>query len=487
MGELARVAVAVLVLACGGKEPAAPARGAPAPGPTGVTEVPVPTPAATPTPARKPRELVLTRAELQALLDAWVAAQNAGDFAAYEALYAVEMRGVKRIGERESSFDRVGWMKDRARMFKKPLEVSVSDVRFSGQSGSARIDFVQTFHSGTFTDSGPKRLTVVERGGAARILREEMLVSNLVASKSALADRVYLMFSKRSAYVVLDETAETSWGVGQFAVDTEGSPTVYSQDVDATKVPGGERWLGTSFRVHDLKGGSCKSGLDRLELLIVAEEHGWMLEDIQERVSQLPLVERDDAEARHLMKQQPAMLVGRLSQCTGAYATPADQPEPSVFVPRGASAELTEQVRTATRALPKYKTLQSEWEAMWKQDAEGAQLAPNEQAGPWGGEGTVQVFVSPQGTRFATAWFSSSGCGLELSADLLALYRLDDSGLSLVSTSSSGGYPSLLVDVNLDGTPEIFSDVVYGSLYAVGASGVSLLKSVPSLYGGCGC
>lgn len=46
----------------------------------------------------------------RALLDAWLAAQNAGDFAAYEALYAQRFTGIKRVDARSQRFDRSGFV-----------------------------------------------------------------------------------------------------------------------------------------------------------------------------------------------------------------------------------------------------------------------------------------------------------------------------------------------------------------------------------------
>src|SRR5438105_2725239 len=55
--------------------------------------------------------------EALALVERWQAAQNKGDFAAYQALYATAFRGVRRSGARVSEFDRAGWLADRERMF----------------------------------------------------------------------------------------------------------------------------------------------------------------------------------------------------------------------------------------------------------------------------------------------------------------------------------------------------------------------------------
>ena len=53
------------------------------------------------------------KTEAEALLKAWLAAQNEGDFEAYQALYAKKFEGIKRVGAREFHFDHDGWLEDR--------------------------------------------------------------------------------------------------------------------------------------------------------------------------------------------------------------------------------------------------------------------------------------------------------------------------------------------------------------------------------------
>src|SRR6476646_8105289 len=70
--------------------------------------------------------------EARTLVDAWLAAQNKGDFAAYEKLYAKKLTGVRRSGSRTVQLDRAGWMRDRQRMFQKPMKVSASELKVAG-------------------------------------------------------------------------------------------------------------------------------------------------------------------------------------------------------------------------------------------------------------------------------------------------------------------------------------------------------------------
>src|SRR6476659_2556625 len=99
--------------------------------------------------------------EARTLVDAWLAAQNKGDFAAYEKLYAQKFTGVRRSGPRTASLDRAGWMRDRQRMFQKPMKVSAGDVKVAGTLASARVTFMQEWESGSYHDRGPKQLVIV--------------------------------------------------------------------------------------------------------------------------------------------------------------------------------------------------------------------------------------------------------------------------------------------------------------------------------------
>ncbi len=63
-----------------------------------------------------------TEDKAKALFDRWLRAQNEGDFATYQSLFASRFGGVKRAGERVSRFSRDGWLSDRKRMFAKPSD-----------------------------------------------------------------------------------------------------------------------------------------------------------------------------------------------------------------------------------------------------------------------------------------------------------------------------------------------------------------------------
>ena len=61
---------------------------------------------------------------VEAVLSTWCEAQTSGDLEAYSALYAKEFKGIKRSKKRKAkTYDHKAWLKDRGKMFKKPLHV----------------------------------------------------------------------------------------------------------------------------------------------------------------------------------------------------------------------------------------------------------------------------------------------------------------------------------------------------------------------------
>jgi ketosteroid isomerase-like protein len=135
--------------------------------------------------AAAPGDRAPAEAEVRALLDRWMVAQNRGDFDAYAVLYAAGFTGVRRSGASKVDLDRAAWLRDRKRMFDRPVAVTVDQVSVAADGDAARIDFVQTWTSGSYSDRGPKRMRVVREEGGLRIAREEMLESQLVGAPAS--------------------------------------------------------------------------------------------------------------------------------------------------------------------------------------------------------------------------------------------------------------------------------------------------------------
>jgi hypothetical protein len=178
----------------------------------GLKVIPVPAPARAPDagaadarpPAAAPDaggEVVALKAVNQ-LLAMWLEAQNRGDFASYQALYAPAFRGVRRSGSRTVEMDRAGWMVDRRRMFAHAMTVAVRDVRARRKGPRFMLTFTQEWSSGTYHDVGPKEMVLVDGAEGLRIEREEMLLS-MVEPKPAEA--AVPIGSDGEAEVIADE------------------------------------------------------------------------------------------------------------------------------------------------------------------------------------------------------------------------------------------------------------------------------------------
>jgi hypothetical protein len=136
---------------------------------------------------------VATQSEPERLVAEWLAAQNRGDFDAYQKLYANGFHGVRRSGTRTVELDRAGWIADRQRMFQKPMTVSADSIDVERRSNGFRVTLLQTFASGRYHDVGRKQLELIRQDGALRIVREEQLESVGAPAQASGAQYVLLL------------------------------------------------------------------------------------------------------------------------------------------------------------------------------------------------------------------------------------------------------------------------------------------------------
>ncbi len=154
------------------------------------------------------------------LLARWLAAQNHGDFAAYQALYARTFTGVRRSGERVVNFDRAGWIADRARMFKRPMQVVATELQQENKHTTLTILFTQEFSSGSYHDVGKKRIDAALEDGQLRIISEEMLAST-VDEELALLRALYPQYRTSDRHLAPDD--ETKVAKFQWRPRTDGN------------------------------------------------------------------------------------------------------------------------------------------------------------------------------------------------------------------------------------------------------------------------
>jgi hypothetical protein len=469
------LALAVAAIGCGNRKEA----GGKAAPPSGIPDDA--SAAAAPPPSGTPDGAAIDDAQLAAFLERWLAAQNQGDLAAYQELYAAKLTGIKRVGFRVFPFDRKGWLADRARMFqaKRPMVVTAEEPRFHGGARSATIDFVQTFSQGSFKDRGPKQLVVVREGdpksGALKIAREEMLASTVESGTRRPLGRGTFFFIKEIAgrpYAVLDLHAEPAWSTGPNAKAVDARPYAVVRPISATLPPDRLDWRDRTLAVYSATGERCDKTLNALSILAAATPHfgtvaAWT-GNPQDGEGTAPVPLRDDqiADEIYQMAQDSLVLVAPLGRCDGVFATAADKPPAVVFSKQAADEALAAKVMTAARALPAFEHEQREFV-----DDEGG-------SGDWFEEAEIAVFENAgSGRRFVTATLRNHGCASY--GWLFALWEVDALGLTLVSDPAGDLTiePEALVDLDGDGRLEVIgptSDSTEWSVVTVGTPSKSL-------------
>jgi ketosteroid isomerase-like protein len=165
-------------------------------------------PVASAPPATRPLDPEQSAA--RAFLDAWVAAQNAPDFAAYSTLYADPFVGIKRVGDASFRFDRRGWLADRKTMFAAGARVNASQISVTKSGKHSILAFEQEFVSPNFRDKGRKVLALVATPAGLRIAREEMLSSRVDGGGGSSRD-LPGFFAVAGSGVVLRSRIEDRW------------------------------------------------------------------------------------------------------------------------------------------------------------------------------------------------------------------------------------------------------------------------------------
>jgi ketosteroid isomerase-like protein len=211
--------------------------------------------------------------DVQAVVDKWLAAQNAGDLAAYDKLFAARFTGVRRSGPRTVRFDRTGWMRDRGRMFKKPMTVGISDVKVRAGGATALVSFKQTFAQGNYKDEGPKELVIVREAGLLKITSEKMLRSEIFGAPLPADERFRFVVSNA---LLLSASPDEDWATGPFTYrDDDGIDADYAaRGVDMRKLPAEfARWQGRPVRLVTTKGAACLTKVTGFRLMSRFEAH----------------------------------------------------------------------------------------------------------------------------------------------------------------------------------------------------------------------
>lgn len=310
------------------------------------------------------------KSDAHALLDAWLEAQNTGNFAAYQSLYAPSFTGVRRSGPRSASFDRAGWMADRQRMFRKPMTVSAEKVRVIADAASARVIFVQRWASGGYSDVGSKELVLRRGPGGFRIAREE-----LFGSATGKTGEIDVAAFRQFAFVVDDEVVvslnpDERWASGPPALEKKGTDRFLirtRRPVDLAKLPPAvARLAGMPIRLLNAAGERCQAKLGAFLLRGRVISDGDVADD-----------EADDfgwGMSAHLLV---AKVEGDRRACAGAtWARAAELPVPVVTPAEVPSKEVRTLALAAFAALPQSAKIQKEFDAWYRGDRPKARKPP---------------------------------------------------------------------------------------------------------------
>lgn len=401
-------------------------------------------------------------APAQVLLDVWVKAQNQGDFATYKALYAAKMMGIKRVGSRNTSFNREGWLEDREAMFLRPISVTVDTPRFVATPNLVLVSFKQTWQSSTFKDVGDKQLVLVREGGRLLISREEMLSSDLgVRATGDLELGVGFSLIKSAAgrtFAVLGRETEVPFDQIVVEHPIYVSPTIALRPMaPALLPPKAKAALGQTFRLYG-SDGSCEA----------TATAAWVLSEGH------TLDSPADAEGRPLTSPTAiATSIWRLGQGGGRFlvvelapgcgdalvARLASLPAAHPWYAQPCGEGLVRRALSAFRGLPGYAKVQARWrEQRYEGYWEGKRT-------PYGAEGMRYACYGDGTTQYIALSAMRFTCSHE-DGNVWAIYKVQDRLVLLTDAEPQvpdfdAVLPALGLDVNGDGLPEFFDAQMY--------------------------
>ncbi len=380
---------------------------------------------------------------MRGLVERWKAAQNRGDFAGYQGLYAARMTGIKRVGARVFTFDRAGWMADRGRMFKKKMEVAADQVEVSPSGSSALVRLQQTFEQGKFQDVGRKELVVVREAGGLRIAREEMLSSTVVGRTAGaggpLADFYFMLDDE-----VLLEADSGASETGTPALDPDsGSASFRARagvDTSSLEAPIAAL-VGKKLTVYGEDGALCDAPLGRLSLVAGLTPHFGTAAEWRGEGDTPALSEAETAS--EIWQGGRTVLVGRAGACKGLFAragAPVVAFEPVDDPVRAA------RVHAAFRKLP-------EWQATQKSFGESGGKGRWDQGDT---PATISIVRHPtSGKTWAVVHATGGEPCSQFGAEMTAVFEQVGAGWKNRSAATLEPFqPAAAFDLDGDGAPE---------------------------------
>ncbi|MBS2016500.1 MAG: nuclear transport factor 2 family protein [Deltaproteobacteria bacterium] len=204
--------------------------------------------------------------QARAVVDAWLAAQNAGDFRAYEQLYAPRFEGVRRSGTQTVRLDRARWMRERERMFKRKTTVAARDIVVTTSGDGADVRFVQTWAQESYRDEGPKHMVLAREKAQLRIVREEMVRSTTIPPSAVSPERFAFVVDAGGPHLVLSDAPKAEWATGAPTLVAKREP--WTTRRTATGLPADlAAWQGRSVELFDDHGVACRGTLGTIAIV----------------------------------------------------------------------------------------------------------------------------------------------------------------------------------------------------------------------------
>lgn len=419
---------------------------------------PAPTPAAPTPPAEVRAEPALSEAEVRALLDRWLAAQNQGRFDQYQALYASRFYGVRRSGSRTVRLDRAGWMRDRERMFSKPMQVEVAELTVQPGSTSAQVHFTQTWASGTYRDVGPKVMVIVREAGGLRIAREELLRSERLV-RSAPGRLLWVL--EGEAVLARHLPEEAPWFRGRPALLEVRAGYAATRDLDAARLPAEHR-AGPHVRLVTPDGQSCLATLGAPRVRSWVRPHFGEVQTWQGQSenNSRPWPRERVAAAVWSLGERLLLAPVQAEGCQDALlALPEQAPAPTFAPGKEADAALRKEVLGALRKLPVYARLQQQFAAATLSQPRTARWEDYRSAAP----PQVRLYEHPQATLVYVSHQAGElpqGCGEETDFYGALSVLFEQKGRRLILRSDPDApleRPSIALDVEGDGQVELLT------------------------------
>jgi len=361
--------------------------------------------------------------DAESVMQKWLAAQNTGNFKAYEQLYADRFTGIRRSGTRVVPMNRAKWLADREKMFRRPMKVTASGLAIVPGNENAVITFTQTWESNTYKDKGPKQIIVIrDPSGQLRISQEAMLESLISFHDPEMKTDSIPFTHLLSGFVLLPEEPQKEWtNAAPTLIPRDGLVASAVADVKPSGLPEhAKHWKGHTVRLYAGNGPVCTGTVTNLKILSAMVPHfgqsqRWIGSDGVEIDSAKKMP--DEAIAKEIFEGGGRYLVGEVKATEGDCSKAEWARSASLSSANGLSevsnGKIKEFLLSQFRLMPQYRA--------------SAKAGGFTGDTPWDDpERTeIHVFKSANGTYFSVGSEAGNFCSSDAAAAFTAIGKLE--------------------------------------------------------------